>query len=68
MGRMDDTGMMINVHLSATEDEALLRRRNTRLLLYFLFDSGDLRQDEWGILDDGDDAHTLSSRLISSSI
>jgi hypothetical protein len=59
---------MINIHLSATEDEALLWRRNTRLLLYFLFDSGYLRQDEQRILDNGDDVHTLSSRLISSSI
>jgi hypothetical protein len=32
-----------NVHLSATEDEALLRRRNTRLLLDFLLDPSDLR-------------------------
>lgn len=29
-------------HLSATEDEALLRRRNTRLLLDFLLDPSDL--------------------------
>jgi hypothetical protein len=28
MGRMDDI-VMINLHLPATEDEALLRRRNT---------------------------------------
>jgi hypothetical protein len=34
---------MINVHLPATEDEALLRRGNTRLLLYFLLDPSDLR-------------------------
>jgi hypothetical protein len=67
MERMEDIAM-INIHLSATEDEALLWRRNTRLLLYFLFDSCDLRKDEQGILDDGDNAHTLSSRLISSSI
>jgi hypothetical protein len=33
---------MINVHLPATEDEALLRRGNTRLLLYFLLDPSDL--------------------------
>ena len=32
----------INVHLSATEDETLLRRRNTRLLLDFLLDPSDL--------------------------
>jgi hypothetical protein len=31
-----------NVHLSATEDEALLWRRNTRLLLNFLLDPSDL--------------------------
>jgi len=36
----------INVHLSATEDEALLRRRNTRLLLDFLLDPSDLQQQE----------------------
>jgi hypothetical protein len=34
---------MINVHLPATEDEALLWRRNTRLLLDLFLDSGDLR-------------------------
>jgi hypothetical protein len=32
----------INVHLSATEDETLLRWRNTRLLLDFLLDPSDL--------------------------
>lgn len=31
-----------NVHLSTTEDETLLWRGNTRLLLYFLFDPSDL--------------------------
>ena len=31
-----------NVHLSATKDEALLWRRNTRLLLDFLLDPSDL--------------------------
>jgi hypothetical protein len=34
---------VINVHLSATEDEALLRRWNTRLLLDFLLDPSDLQ-------------------------
>jgi len=29
-------------HLPTTEDETLLWRGNTRLFLYFLFDSGDL--------------------------
>jgi hypothetical protein len=33
---------MINVHLPATEDEALLGRRDTRLLLDFLLDPSDL--------------------------
>ena len=33
---------MINVHLPATEDEALLWRRNTGLLLNFLLDPSDL--------------------------
>ena len=37
MGQIDD----INLHPQTTEDEALLRR-NTRLLLYILFDSGNL--------------------------
>jgi hypothetical protein len=32
----------INAHLSATEDETLLWRGDTRLLLYFLLDSSDL--------------------------
>jgi hypothetical protein len=36
--------IVINVHLPATEDEALLWRRNTRLLLDFLLDPGDLRE------------------------
>lgn len=35
---------VIDVHLSATEDEALLLRRNTRLLLDFLLDPSDLQQ------------------------
>ena len=35
--------IVINVHLPATEDEALLWRRNTGLLLDFLLDPGDLR-------------------------
>jgi len=35
---------MINVHLSASKDEALLWGRDTGLLLYFLFDPGDLQQ------------------------
>lgn len=35
---------VIDVHLSATEDEALLLRRNTRLFLDFLLDPSDLRQ------------------------
>ena len=33
---------MINVHLPATKDEALLRRWDTRLLLHFLLDPIDL--------------------------
>lgn len=33
---------MINVHLPATKDEALLRGWNTRLLLHFLLDPIDL--------------------------
>ena len=33
---------MIDVHLPATEDKALLRRGNTRLLLNFLLDPSDL--------------------------
>jgi hypothetical protein len=32
----------MNVHLPATEDEALLGRGNTRLLLDLLLDSSDL--------------------------
>jgi hypothetical protein len=34
---------MIDVHLLATEDEALLWRRDARLLLDFLLDSVDLQ-------------------------
>jgi hypothetical protein len=41
--------VMIDVHLPATEDEALLWRRDARLLLDFLLDSGDLK-DRTGIL------------------
>ena len=41
MGRMGDI-VMINLHLPATEDEALLRRWDTRLLLHFLLDPIDL--------------------------
>jgi hypothetical protein len=37
IGRMDDI-VIIDLHLPATEDEALLWRN------YFLFDSGDLQQ------------------------
>jgi len=43
---------MIDVHLPATEDEALLWRRDARLLLDFLLDSGDLQQ------------HSISQRKI----
>lgn len=38
---------VINIHLSATEDETLLWRGNTGLLLNFFLDPGDLQQEAW---------------------
>jgi hypothetical protein len=42
-GKANDS-VMINIHLPASEDEALLWRRNAGLLLDFLLDPGDLQR------------------------